>query len=105
MASGQTRGTSRLHASLQHILHLRPDIIKLDRFFVHSIESDPARRALATALADFARSVGCAIIGEGVETVAELRALEEIGFAKVQGYLLGRPAPIETLRVEYPAAA
>lgn len=89
------------YSGLQQILELKPDIIKLDRFFVRSIETDPTRRALATALADFARSVGCAIIGEGVETAAELRVLEEIGFRKVQGYLLGRPRPVDALQLDY----
>ena len=84
-------------SGLQQILEFKPEIIKLDRFFVHSIDIDPSRRAMAAALAAFSQSVGCAIIAEGVETTAELLVLEKIGFCKVQGYLLGRPRAIDDL--------
>jgi EAL domain-containing protein (putative c-di-GMP-specific phosphodiesterase class I) len=84
-------------SGLQQILELTPEIIKLDRFFVRSIETDPSRRAMASALAAFAQSVGCAIIAEGVETRAELQTLEDLGFRKVQGYLLGKPCRIDDL--------
>ena len=91
------------YSGLQQILDLRPEIIKLDRFFVRSIEDDPVRRALAAALARFSQDIGCAIVGEGVETPAELDALREVGFDKIQGYLLGRPAPIDRLDLTYDA--
>jgi len=38
-----------------------------------------------------------------VETPAELDALREVGFDKIQGYLLGRPAPIDRLDLTYDA--
>jgi EAL domain-containing protein (putative c-di-GMP-specific phosphodiesterase class I) len=46
------------YASLQHILHLQPDIIKLDMGLTRNIDADPARRALASALIGFARETG-----------------------------------------------
>jgi len=85
------------YSGLQQILELKPDIIKLDRFFVSSIDSDPSRQALATALANFSRNIDCLMVAEGVENSAELRMLEMIGFQNIQGYLLGRPTRIEKL--------
>lgn len=82
------------YSGLQQILHLRPDIIKLDRFFVRDIEKDPTRRALAAALANFAGDVGSVLVAEGVEAEAELTALQALGFNTIQGYFLGRPAPL-----------
>lgn len=79
------------YAGLQQIIRLRPDIIKLDRFFVSGIDRDPTRRALAAALAEFAGQVGCQIVAEGVEVEAELAALGALGFRTIQGYLLGKP--------------
>jgi len=81
------------YSCLQHILQLRPDLIKLDMCLTRDIDRDPARKALASALVRFARDTGCRIIAEGVETEAELRTLHSIGVAKAQGYLLGRPMP------------
>jgi EAL domain-containing protein (putative c-di-GMP-specific phosphodiesterase class I) len=79
------------YASLQHILQLQPDLIKLDMGLTRNVDLDPARRALAAALVAFARDTGSQIIAEGVETTSELHALRRIGVEKAQGYFLGRP--------------
>jgi EAL domain-containing protein (putative c-di-GMP-specific phosphodiesterase class I) len=83
------------YSSLQHILQLRPDLIKLDMGLVRNIDRDPARRALASALVLFARETGSQIIAEGVETAFELNALQSIGVERAQGYFLGRPMSLE----------
>lgn len=83
------------HSGLQQILKMRPDLIKLDRSLIEGIGDDPGRRALAAALTMFARDTGSRLIAEGVETEAELAMLRALGVDKVQGYLLGRPAPLD----------
>ena len=86
------------YSSLQRILQLQPDLIKLDITLTRNISLDPARRALASALVAFARETGSRIIAEGVETQAELNTLRSIGIQKAQGYFLGRPMPIAEVR-------
>ncbi len=83
------------YASLQHILQLQPDLIKLDMGLTRNIDLDPARRALATALIGFARETGSCMIAEGVETMSELNTLRNLGVETAQGYYLGRPMPLE----------
>ncbi len=83
------------YSSLQHILHLQPDLIKLDMGLTRNIDLDPARRALASALIGFARDTGSRIIAEGVETASELATLQGLGVEMAQGYFLGRPMPFE----------
>lgn len=83
------------YSSLQHILHLKPDLIKLDMTLTRDIDRDPARRALASALIVFARETGGRIIAEGVETESELATLRFSGVQFAQGYHLGRPMPLE----------
>jgi EAL domain-containing protein (putative c-di-GMP-specific phosphodiesterase class I) len=83
------------YSSLRHILHLQPDLIKLDMSLTRNICLDPARKALASALVSFAREMGSQIIAEGVETEAELSTLKEIGVERAQGYLLARPLPLD----------
>nr|WP_255644942.1 EAL domain-containing protein [Actinoplanes polyasparticus] len=78
-------------ASLNHILQLRPDTIKLDISLVRGVHQDPVRRALARSLVGFAGEIGAALLAEGVETPAERDALQEIGVPFGQGYLWGRP--------------
>jgi EAL domain-containing protein (putative c-di-GMP-specific phosphodiesterase class I) len=82
------------YASLQHVLHLQPDLIKLDMGLTRNIDIDLPRRALASALISFAREMGCRIIAEGVETASELATLRSLGVEKAQGYFLGRPMPL-----------
>jgi EAL domain-containing protein (putative c-di-GMP-specific phosphodiesterase class I) len=79
------------YSSLQHILHLRPDIIKLDMTLTRSIDLDPARRALALALVGFAHQLNSFIVAEGVETASELKTLRSLGIEGAQGYFLARP--------------
>jgi EAL domain-containing protein (putative c-di-GMP-specific phosphodiesterase class I) len=79
-------------AGLQRLLTLRPDIIKLDRSVVATIENDASRRALTRALAGFAEELGIALIAEGVERWSQSVALCELGVALGQGFLLGAPA-------------
>ncbi|MGN6388357.1 MAG: sensor domain-containing phosphodiesterase [Burkholderiaceae bacterium] len=82
------------YASFRHILKLAPDIIKLDISLTRGIDTDRAERALAAALIRFAEETGSAIVSEGVETAAELRTLRQLGVTAMQGFLLGRPAPL-----------
>ena len=82
------------YASFRHILQLQPDIIKLDMSLTRDIDTDGAKRALASALILFAKETGSKIVAEGVETVSELKALRSLGVKEVQGYLLGRPGPL-----------
>jgi len=81
-------------ASLRHILHLAPDIIKLDLSLTRGIEDDPGIHALTSALVDFAGKMDALISAEGIETTAELNALRELGIDHGQGYLLGMPGPL-----------
>jgi len=81
------------YSSLQHILEIRPDFIKLDRSMVAGIARDPIRRALVSAVTDFSSKIGADVIAEGVEDTADLHVLRAVGVRWVQGYLLARPGP------------
>jgi EAL domain-containing protein (putative c-di-GMP-specific phosphodiesterase class I) len=79
-------------ASLRHVLDLRPDMVKLDRSLVESIDNDPVRARLAATLVEFASSIDCDVIAEGIERVEEQLVCVDIGVRLGQGYLFGRPA-------------
>lgn len=63
-----------------------------------AIDTDPARRALASAMVFYAREMGARIVAEGIETDAELSTLRFLGVERGQGYLLGKPGNIAALR-------
>jgi EAL domain-containing protein (putative c-di-GMP-specific phosphodiesterase class I)/CheY-like chemotaxis protein len=80
-------------ASLQHIIRLSPDFIKLDIALTRGIDEAPVRRALATALISFASEIGAAIIAEGIETQGEFDTLRALGVPFGQGFYLAPPGP------------
>lgn len=82
------------YASFRHILSLTPDVIKLDISITRNIDTDPSRRALARAVSSFGAETNCKVVAEGVETMAELSVLRELGVDNAQGYLIGKPTPI-----------
>jgi len=80
------------YSGLQQIIRLRPDVIKLDMSLTHDVDKDVARRALASAMVQFAQDTNARVVAEGIETEAELRTLKSLGVEMGQGYHLGRPA-------------
>ncbi len=80
------------HASLGTVLAVQPDMIKIDRFLVAGMDTDPRRRVAVEAVSDLMKQMGVTVIAEGIETVGELEALREMGIEYGQGFLLGRPS-------------
>ncbi len=89
------------YTSLSHILELRPRYVKLDISLVRDVDSNPARQAMVAGMCHFAQQSGTILVAEGVETPAEADALRELGVALAegtmlgQGFLFGRPAPVD----------
>jgi EAL domain-containing protein (putative c-di-GMP-specific phosphodiesterase class I) len=78
-------------ANFSHLVELRPDFVKLDLSLVRGVNADLGRQALVAAMRQFARSSGCRLIAEGVETEQEAATLQGFGVEFGQGYLFGRP--------------
>ena len=84
------------YASLRHIFELQPELVKLDRTWIHGMHQDPVRTALITGLLHFATELDASLLGEGIEHAEDRAALERTGVTLGQGYLFGRPRPAET---------
>ena len=82
------------YSSLRHIIALEPDILKLDMSLTRDVDRDPARRALAGAMVNFASRIGASIVAEGIERVEESDVLRDLGVTYGQGYLFSRPMPL-----------
>ncbi|MBV8686493.1 MAG: EAL domain-containing protein [Alphaproteobacteria bacterium] len=82
------------YASLQHIIRLAPDILKLDIGLTRSLHRDPAKRALALALVSFADQIGSTIVAEGIEREEERKVLAGLGVRYGQGWLFSRAMPV-----------
>ncbi len=84
------------YASLEAVMELSPDFIKVDRTFVHRIDEDPARQELLRALRSVADRIGSRIIAEGLDTLEELQMLGNLGIPYGQGWLFGKPTPLRS---------
>ncbi|MCH7343600.1 EAL domain-containing protein [Pelomonas sp. CA6] len=83
------------YSSLAYLKTLRPERLKIDRAFVTELAASRDDRALVQAMLGMALALGIEAVAEGVETEAQREVLLELGCWQQQGYLYGRPAPVE----------
>ncbi len=79
------------HANLQLFYHVEPAILKLDRFIISSIGSDPKKVVFLQHIVRMAHLLGSLVVAEGVETPQEYYVCRELGCDLVQGYAVARP--------------
>lgn len=78
-------------SSLRRWSELRPEYVKIDKYFVQGIDRDPVKRQFMRAMVEVAQQSNSIIIAEGIETEAELEVVRSVGVNCGQGYLLGHP--------------
>ncbi len=80
--------------NIERIIELRPDYVKLDKFFVSNIHTNSFKQECANRIFEIANRVHAICIAEGVESEEESTYLREHGYLIQQGYLFGKPCPI-----------
>lgn len=80
------------YASLNQLLELRPDIIKLDMAVTSFVANDPARQAMVAAMVTFARRINAVIVAECVSRANDAETLLNLGVPYAQGNLFGKPS-------------
>ena len=81
------------YSSLQHVMELPPNFVKIDRFFIGGCDTDRARSAMIEMIGTTTDRLDAWIVAEGVETSGELDELIRLGVPLVQGFYLGVPGP------------
>jgi EAL domain-containing protein (putative c-di-GMP-specific phosphodiesterase class I) len=82
------------YSSLEAVMELSPEFIKVDRAFVQGIDQDASRQELLRALHSVANRIGARIIAEGLDTLEELNTLGQLGIPFGQGWLFGKATPL-----------
>jgi diguanylate cyclase (GGDEF)-like protein len=85
------------HTSLGYLAMLPISELKIDRAFVAAMLTDERNAAIVRSVIELGHSLGFTVTAEGVETWDALEQLAALDCDTVQGYLLGRPAPVEDL--------
>jgi len=83
------------YSSLTYLQEFPFDKIKIDRAFVTNLGHNPQSAAIVRAVINLGHGLGMTIVAEGVETPEQLAFLADERCDVVQGYLIGKPAPIE----------
>jgi diguanylate cyclase (GGDEF)-like protein/PAS domain S-box-containing protein len=82
------------YSSLGYLPRLPIDTLKIDRSFVHDVGKNGTARSLIAGIISLAHSIGKQVVVEGVETLEQMEILKGMACDEVQGFLLGRPAPL-----------
>ncbi|MCG2667182.1 putative bifunctional diguanylate cyclase/phosphodiesterase [Bradyrhizobium sp. GCM10023182] len=83
------------YSSLSYLQSFPFDKIKIDRSFISNLEATPQSAEIVRAVLSLAHALYIPVVAEGVETDAQRAFLEREACEEMQGYLIGRPEPIE----------
>jgi EAL domain-containing protein (putative c-di-GMP-specific phosphodiesterase class I)/CBS domain-containing protein len=81
-------------SSLAYLQHFNFNFLKIDRSFVSGIEGKQRNQAIVDSIIQLSSILSFEVVGEGVETEAELDLLRNKGCHMIQGYLFSRPLPV-----------
>jgi diguanylate cyclase (GGDEF)-like protein len=81
-------------SALAHLTQLPFDVLKLDRSLISRLDRDHRSRAFCESIVGIGRALGLDVVADGVETSAQLAALEGFGCGFAQGFLISRPLPV-----------
>lgn len=79
------------YSSLESLVRLKVDALKIDRTFVAGLIDSPRDDAIVESLLLLARRLGIPVVAEGVERVAQVDRLREFGCAYAQGFFFSKP--------------
>jgi EAL domain-containing protein (putative c-di-GMP-specific phosphodiesterase class I) len=85
------------HASIERVIKLRPELIKLDRSLVEKIHQDPTKAIFVEGIVKAAKQVNAIVLAEGIETWEEAQVVQQMGVDLIQGFLLHRPQSLEEI--------
>ena len=83
------------YSSLNYIRNLPVDILKIDKSFVQGMADCATTQSIVASMLQLADSLELTVVGEGIETAAQNALLRMLGCTLGQGYLFGRPLPLE----------
>lgn len=84
------------HSNLDRIPLFRPDVLKIDRSLITSVDADYYKQETLKSLVGLARRIGALVVAEGIETEAEAICALELGADLLQGYFLARPRAVSS---------
>jgi diguanylate cyclase (GGDEF)-like protein len=91
------------YSSMSYLTAFPFDKIKIDKSFIRNLTHQPRSSAIIASIVTLARGLDMSVTAEGVETSDEFERLKALGINFAQGYLFGRPLPIDRIELDGPA--
>jgi EAL domain-containing protein (putative c-di-GMP-specific phosphodiesterase class I) len=88
------------YSALSAIHTLPVSVVKIDQSFVARLPHDASAEALIAAISALCDQLDITVVAEGIETLTQARAVRDLGCRIGQGYLLGRPQPLEAFTAD-----
>lgn len=85
------------NSTLIYLKQLPINSLKIDRYFIKNVDTDPEKSAITSALIQMARNLNLHVVAKGVESVAELDFLRQHQCDAMQGFLFSHPIPAAQL--------
>ncbi len=89
------------YASLGVLRDVPADVVKIDRSFIAALHHSERDRAIVQHAIELAHQLDILVVGEGVETLAQMVILDELGCDQAQGYAFACPAPVAELDLRF----
>ena len=83
------------YSSLSYLCSFKFDKLKIDRSFVKRLGEDQDATMIVRTIIGLAHNLGLSVVAEGVETPRQLGIIRDLNCDQAQGYLLGRPLPMD----------
>ena len=90
------------YSSLSYLTAFPFDKIKIDKSFIRNLTHQPRSSAIISSIVTLARGLDMSVTAEGVETAEEFERLKALGVNFGQGYLFGRPQPVDQIEFDAP---
>jgi len=84
------------YSSLSYLRSFTFDKLKIDKSFIHGLGHSEEATMIVRTIIGLAHNLGLSIVAEGVETSVQLAMIRDHMCDQVQGYLLGRPMPMDS---------
>ncbi|MBR1088292.1 EAL domain-containing protein [Bradyrhizobium manausense] len=91
------------YSSLSYLTAFPFDKIKIDKSFIRNLTHQPRSSAIISSIVTLARGLDMSVTAEGVETSEEFERLKALGVNFAQGYLFGRPLPVDQIALDGPS--
>lgn len=82
-------------SSLSYLRRYHFDKLKIDQSFISDLETNSDSHAIVQSVIKLARDLRMSVAAEGVETKPQFDMLRQLGCGEIQGYLVGRPMPLD----------